>query len=92
MINNNYDKEIIKELQNITKDNEELNKTRKRIKVAMYAILVCNFLAGCFIGSIYFIINDVMYLFIGIILILLDIPAYKILNNIIQKIKQNNFN
>ena len=86
----NEDKEIIEELKNITKNKKEMNKTRKCIKISMWAILTCNFLAGCFIGSIWLITNDLIYLFIGIFIILLDIPIYIILKSVINKIDTYN--
>jgi hypothetical protein len=86
---NNEDKEIIEELKKITKNKKELNKAQKKIKFAMWSILICNFIAGCFMGSIYFIIDNIIYLIIGIVLILLDIPAYKSLNKIIEKLEEN---
>ena len=89
---NNEDKEIVKELQNINKDKKDINKTRKIVKFAMWAILVCNFIAGCFMGSIYFFIDDIIYLIIGIVVILLDIPAYILLKGIVKKIEGYNKN
>ena len=82
----NKEKEIIEELQKITKNKKEINKTKKRIKFAMFSILICNFLAGCFVGSIYFIMNDIIYLIIGIVVILLDIPVYFLLKKVIKNI------
>jgi len=80
---NSDDNTIVKELQNISKNKKEMTKARKKIKITIWSIMICNFLAGCFVGSIYFILDDIMYLFIGIVIILLDIPAYIFLNKII---------
>ena len=91
MITNNLkDKEIINELQKLTKNKKEFNKAQKRIKFAMWSILICNFIAGCFISSIYFVIENIIYLIIGSVVILLDIPAYMLLNKIIKNLKNQN--
>ena len=87
---NSKDKIILEELQNITKNKKDMTKTRKKIKITIWSIIVCNFLAGCFIGSIYFILKDIIYLIIGIFIVLLDIPIYIFLNTIIKKIDSNN--
>ncbi|MCL2039351.1 MAG: hypothetical protein FWG85_02850 [Bacteroidetes bacterium] len=87
---NSNDKVILEELQNITKNKKDMTKTRKKIKITIWSIIVCNFLAGCFIGSIYFILKDIIYLIIGIFIVLLDIPIYIFLNTIIKKIDSNN--
>jgi len=87
---NSDDNTIVKELQNISKNKKEMTKARKKIKITIWSIMICNFLAGCFVGSIYFILDDIVYLLIGIVIILLDIPAYIFLNRIIEKIDSNN--
>jgi len=85
---NNKDKEIIEELQKISRDKEEYNKTRKKVNIAMWAILICNFLAGCFVSSIYFVLGDNIYLILGLIIILLDIPVYIALKKVIVNINK----
>jgi len=87
---NSEDKAIVEELQKINKNEKEMTKTRKKIKITIWAIIICNFLAGCFIGSIYFILKDIIYLIIGIFIVLLDIPIYIFLNIIVKKIGSKN--
>ena len=84
-IPNNTNKAIFKELQSITHDEASLNQSKKKIKLIKYLIIIINFLAGCFIGSIYFIIGGVVFLIIGGVLILTGIP----INYIFQRIEKN---
>jgi 1,4-dihydroxy-2-naphthoate octaprenyltransferase len=79
------DEAIIKELQEMTKDEKSLAKTKKKMKFVMITLLTLNILAGLLIGSIYIALNNYVFLIIGGVLILSAIPIYIIF----QRIQQN---
>jgi undecaprenyl pyrophosphate phosphatase UppP len=92
---NKNDNEIIEELElkeTITKNRTKMTKTYTRARFAVWAIIICNFLAGCFIGFIYFLIDEIICLIIGIVIILLIIPTYLILNKIMKKLQKDKKN
>lgn len=67
-------------------DDITLSKLKKKILLSRNIIVICNTLAGVFTFVVYYFIPEIIFMILGAILILLDIPCYFVFNNILRKI------
>jgi fatty-acid desaturase len=69
----------------------EIAKAKRRLRISRNIMLICNFVAGLFVIAIYFVLPNVVFIVFGVILLLLNIPAWIVFNKILDKLSYNNF-
>ena len=82
-INNN---QIIDELKEYHTSKNKLEKTRRKIKITAFVSLCFNTAAGITIGSVYFFVNETVFLILGGIVAVTGISLYFILRILEKKI------